>query len=105
MNYVRICFVRISTLKEKKRVFKKDYSKELEQIAQYLILLRKFNINQKKFRKFKNYILHFLIREKRLFQQTNKNMLLKRVIDLIKNKDYIVKSLYNKRNYKDRKNL
>jgi len=40
-----------------------------------------------------------------LFRKTNKNMSLRKVINLIENKNYIVKSLYNENNYKDRENI
>ena len=68
LNCVRVCFAQINTSKEKKRVLEKNYSKKSKQIARYLISLQKSNISQKKFRKFRNYALHFLVREKRLFR-------------------------------------
>jgi len=70
-----------------------------------LILLRRSNINQKNFRKFKNYIFYFLVKEKRLFRKINKNISLRKIVNRTKDKNRIVKSLHNKNNYKKRKNI
>ncbi len=70
-----------------------------------MILLRRSNINQKNFRKFKNYIFYFLVKEKRLFRKINKNISLRKIVNRTKDKNRIVKSLHNKNNYKKRKNI
>ena len=62
------------------------YGKESIKIIKYFITLRRLSrLLIKKFRKFKNYILKFVIRDRDLFRKANKNILLRRVINNTEN--------------------
>ena len=64
LNCVRVCFVNVNET-EKKLSLKKSYFEKSQRIARYLIILIWFNkMNRKIFRKFKNWMLQFLIRDK-----------------------------------------
>ena len=85
LNCVRVCFMNVNKIK-KKLSLKKNYFKKSQRIAKYLIILIWFNkMNRKIFRKFKNWTLQFLIRDKQLFKHANKNVFFKRIVDEIEN--------------------
>ena len=48
-------------------------------------------MNWKIFRKFKNWTLQFLIRDKQLFKRANKNVFFKQIVDKIENQQKILK--------------
>ena len=50
-------------------------------------------------------MLRFLIRDKQLFKQANKNVFFKRVIDEIENQQKILKQLHDKNEHKSRENI
>ena len=76
---------------------KNEYSEKSQRIAHYLITLTRFNhLNRKKFCKFKNWVLQFLVRDRHLFKQVNKNILLRKVIDKTENQTIILKQFHDK---------
>ena len=77
LNCVRVCFVNVNEVK-KKLLLKKNYFEKSQRIARYLTILIWFSeMNRKIFRKFKNWTLQFLIRDKQLFKCANKNVFFK----------------------------
>ena len=62
-------------------------------------------MNRKTFRKFKNWTLQFLIRDKQLFKHINKNIFFKRVVDEIENQQKILKQLHDKNKHKSWENI
>ena len=75
-NCIRICSMRINE-NDDEQSLKNEYSEKSQRIAHYLITLARFNhLNRKKFRKFKNWALQFLVRDRHLFRRVNKNILL-----------------------------
>ena len=65
---------------------KNEYSEKFQRIVHYLITLaRPSHLNRKKFCKFKNWALQFLVRDRHLFRRVNKNVLLRRIIDKAEN--------------------
>ena len=91
LNCVCVCFVSVNEA-EKKLSLKKNYFEKSQKIARYLTILIWFSeMNRKIFRKFKNWALQFLIRDKQLFKCANKNVFFKRIVDEIKNQQKILK--------------
>ena len=71
-----------------------------------MITLAKPNhLNWKKFRKFKNWALQFLVRDRHLFKQVNKNVLLQKVIDKTENQAIILKQLHDENEHRGRKEI
>lgn len=70
---------------EKDQTLKAKYKNDLQIITHYLITLHhSFKISTKKFHTFKNHVLKFLIKNNYLFRCTEKNLLLKRVVNVNK---------------------
>ena len=90
-NCVRIYSMQINENNDEQSL-KNKYSEKFQRIIHYLITLTKFNhLNRKKFRKFKNWTLQFLVRDKHLFKRISKNVLLQKIIDKIENQAIILK--------------
>ena len=105
LNCARVCFINVNEIK-KKLSLKKNYFKKSQRIAQYLIILIWFNkMNRKIFRKFKNWALQFLIRDKQLFKRTNKNVFFKWIVDEIENQQKILKQLHDENKHKNWKDI
>ena len=82
---MRICSMQINE-NDDEQSLKNKYFEKFQRIVHYLITLTRFNhLNRKKFRKFKNWVLQFLVRNRHLFRRVNKNILLRKIIDKIKN--------------------
>ena len=76
------------------------YSKNSVEIIRYLITLKRLSrLITKKFRKFKDYVLKFVVRDKDLFRRASKNISLKRVINSIKDRTSILYALYKDYSY------
>ena len=102
---MRICSVRINK-NDDKQLLKNEYSEEFQRIAHYLITLARFShLNRKKFRKFKNWTLQFLVRDRHLFRRINKNVLLRRVIDKTEDQTIILKQLHDENGHRERKEI
>ena len=85
LNCVRICSMRVNE-NDDEQFLKNQYSEKFQRITYYLITLARLNhLNWKEFRKFKNWALQFLIRDKHLFKRVNKNVSLRKVIDKTEN--------------------
>ena len=85
LNCVRICSMRVNE-NDDEQSLKNEYSEKFQKIVHYLITLARSNhLNRKKFRKFKNWILQFLVRDKHLFKRINKNVSLQKVINKTEN--------------------
>ena len=85
LNCVRICSMRVNE-NDDEQSLKNEYSEKFQKIIYYLITLAKSShLDRKKFRKFKNWILQFLVRDRHLFRRVNKNILLRKVIDKVEN--------------------
>ena len=77
-----------------------EYSKNNVKIIKYFITLKRLSrLIIKKFRKFKNYVLKFIVRDRDLFRRASKNILLRRVINSIKNRTSILYTLYKNYSY------
>ena len=84
-NCMRVCSMRVNE-KDDEQFLKNEYFKKSQKIAYYLITLTRSNyLNWKKFRKFKNWVLQFFVRDKHLFKRVNKNILLQKIIDKAEN--------------------
>ena len=80
-NCVRVCPLRVNE-NDDEQLLKNEYSEEFQRIIYYLITLARSNhLDRKEFRKFKNWALQFLVRDRHLFKRINKNVSLRRVID------------------------
>ena len=91
LNCVRICSVRINE-NDDEQFLKNEYSEKFQRVAHYLITLaRPSHLNWKELRKFKNWVLQFLVRDRHLFRQVNKNILLWKIIDKTENQAIILK--------------
>ena len=102
-NCVRIYSMRVNE-NDDKQSLKNEYSEKSQRIVHYLITLVKFNhLNRKKFRKFKNLILQFLVRNRHLFKRVNKNILLRKIIDKTENQTIILKQFYDENEHRERK--
>ena len=67
-NCVRICSKRINK-NDDEQSLKNEYFEKFQKIAHYLITLTRLNhLNRKKFYKFKNWTLQFLVRDRHLFK-------------------------------------
>ena len=85
---------------------KNEYSEEFQKIIHYLITLTRSNhLNRKKFRKFKNWTLQFLVRDRHLFKRVNRNVLLWKIIDKRENQAIILKQFHNENEYRGRKEI
>ena len=105
LNCVRICSVRVNE-NDNEQSLKNEYSEESQRIIHYLITLARPNhLNRKKFRKFKNWALQFLVRDRHLFKQVNKNVLLQKVIDKTENQAIILKQLHDENEHRGRKEI
>ena len=63
-----------------------EYNKESIKITRYFITLRRLSrLLIKEFRKFKDYVLKFIVRDKDLFRKASKNILSRRVINNTEN--------------------
>ena len=69
------------------------------------MLTRSSHLNQKKFRKFKNWTLQFLVRDRHLFKRINKNVSLRKVIDKTENQTIILKQLHDENEHRERKEI
>ena len=104
-NYVRICSMRVNE-NDDEQSLKNEYSEKFQRVIHYLITLtRSSHLNWKKFCKFKNWILQFLVRDRYLFKRINKNVLLWKVIDKVENQIIISKQFYNENEYRGRKEI
>ena len=71
-----------------------------------MITLTKSNhLNRKKFHKFKNWALQFLVRDRHLFRRVNKNVLLRKVIDKTEDQAIILKQLHDENEHRGRKEI
>ena len=81
-----------------------EYSENNVEIIRYFITLRRLSkLIIKKFRKFKDYVLKFVVRDRDLFRRASKNILLRRVINSTKNKTSILYILYKNCDYREKK--
>ena len=75
-NYVRVYSMQVNENNDEQSQ-KNEYSEKFQRIIYYLITLtRSSHLNRKKFCKFKNWALQFFVRDRHLFKQVNKNILL-----------------------------
>ena len=80
-----------------------EYSENSIKITRYLTILRRLSrLITKKFRKFKDYVLKFVIRDKDLFRRVSKNISLRRVINSTENKTSILYALYKNYDYREK---
>ena len=81
-----------------------EYSEDSVEITKYLITLRRLSrLITKKFRKFKDYVLKFVVRDKNLFRRASKNISLRRVINSTENRTSILYALYKNYSYREKK--
>ena len=105
LNCVRICSMRVNE-NDDEQSLKNEYSEKFQRIVHYLITLARPNhLNRKKFRKFKNWALQFLVRDRHLFRRVNKNVLLRKIIDKAENQAIILKQLHNENEHREREEI
>jgi hypothetical protein len=69
-----------------------DYFKKFQKIVVYLFILRKSaEMNQKELNMFKKKALKFKLQSDQLFRRNSKNVLLRRIIDDLKEQQLILK--------------
>ena len=101
-NCVRIYSMRINK-NDDEQSLKNEYFKKFQRIIHYLITLaRSSYLNRKKFRKFKNWVLQFFVRDRHLFKRVNKNVLLRKVINKAKNWIIILKQFHDENEHRKR---
>ena len=104
-NCVRACSMRINE-NDDKQSLKNEYFEKFQWIAHYLITLTRFNhLDRKKFCKFKNWALQFLVRDRHLFKWINKNVLLWKIIDKTENQVIILKQFHDESEHRGRKEI
>ena len=82
------------------------YNKNSVKIIRYFTTLRRLSkLITKKFRKFKDYALKFIIRDKDLFRRVSKNISLRQVINNTENWISILYVLYKNYNYREKKDI
>ena len=102
---MQICSMRINE-NDDKQFLKNEYSKKFQRIIHYLITLARSNhLDRKKFHKFKNWVLQFLVRDRHLFKQINKNVLLWKVIDKAENQIIMIKQFHDESEHRGRKEI
>ena len=102
---MRICPVRVNE-NDDEQFLKNEYSEKSQRIVHYLITLTRSNhLNRKEFRKFKNWALQFLVRDRHLFKQVNKNVLLQRIIDKAEDQAIILKQLHDENEHREREKI
>ena len=105
LNCVQICSMQVNK-NDDEQLLKNEYSEKFQSIVHYLItLIKSSHLNRKKFHKFKNWILQFLVRDKHLFKRVNKNVLLQKVINKAENQAIILKQLHNENEYRKRNEI
>ena len=105
LNCVRVCSMRVNE-NDDEQSLKNEYSEKFQRIVHYLITLARPNhLNRKKFRKFKNWALQFLVRDRHLFKRVNKNVLLRKVIDKTENQAIILKQFHNESEHREREKI
>ena len=105
LNCVRVCSMRVNE-NDDEQFLKNEYFEKFQRIVHYLITLTRSNhLNRKKFRKFKNWALQFLVRDKHLFRRVNKNVLLRKIIDKTENQAIILKQLYDENEHREREKI
>ena len=105
LNCIQICSMRVNE-NDDEQFLKNEYFEKFQKFVYYLITLARFNhLDRKKFRKFKNWALQFLVRDKHLFKRVNKNVLLQKVINKAENQVIILKQLYDENKYRERKEI
>ena len=100
MNCIKIAFVRI-TIKNERILLLKYLNESKKKFVQLIILRKLRNINIKQFLKFKMYIFKYLIRKKYLFQQRNKTVFMRKIIDNLIIKTQIFEIIHKKSDYKE----
>ena len=94
-NCIRVYLMQVNE-KTDEQSLKNDHFKKFQKSAYYLITLTRFShLNRKKFHKFKNWALQFLVRDKYLFKRINKNILLWKIIEKRKNSAVVLKQFHN----------
>ena len=105
LNCVRVCSMRVNE-NDDEQFLKNEYFEKFQRIVHYLITLTRSNhLNRKKFRKFKNWALQFLVRDKHLFKRVNKNVLLQKIIDKTENQAIILKQFHNENDYREQERI
>ena len=103
LNCMRIYSVQVNE-NDNKQLLKNEYSEKFQKITHYLITLARSNhLNRKEFRKFKNWVLQFLVRNKYLFKRVNKNVLLRKIIDKTEDQTIILKQFHDESEHRKRK--
>ena len=102
---MRVCLMRVNE-NDDEQFLKNEYSEKFQRIIHYLItLIRSNHLNWKKFHKFKNWVLQFLVRNKHLFKSVNKNIVLRKVIDKTENQAIILKQFHNENEHRGRERI
>ena len=105
LNCVRVCSMRVNE-NDDEQPLKNEYSEKSQKVTHYLTTLARPNhLNRKKFRKFKNWVLQFLVRDRHLFRRVNKNVLLQKIIDKTENQAIILKQLHDESEHRGREEI
>ena len=102
---MQICSMQVNENDDEESL-KNEYFEKFQKIVHYLITLAKSNhLNRKKFCKFKNWALQFLVRDRHLFKRVNKNVSLRKVIDKIENQAIILKQFHDENEHRGREEI
>ncbi len=97
----------ISTAEEElSSILISEYFEKSQKIVVYLFTLRKFSeMSLKEFNKFKKEALRFKLQKNQFFRRNSKNVLMKRVIDDLEERQRILKQLHDESDHRDKKDI
>jgi hypothetical protein len=83
-----------------------EYFEKSQKIVVYLFTLRKFSeMSLKEFNKFKKKVLKFKLQKDQFFRRNSKNVLMRRVIDDLEERQRILKQLHDESDHRDKENI
>jgi hypothetical protein len=81
-----------------------EYFEKSQKIVVYLFTLRKFfEMSLKEFNKFKKKVLKFKLQRDQFFRRNSKNVLMRRMIDDLEERQRILKQLHDESDHRNRK--
>jgi hypothetical protein len=105
LDCVRVFFVSIAKEKSSS-ILISEYFEKSQKIVVYLFTLRKFfEMSLKKFNKFKKKAFRFKLQRDQLFRRNSKNVLMRRVIDDLEERQRILKQLHDESDHRDKKDI
>ncbi len=105
LDCVRVFFVSIAE-KKSSLILIFEYFEKSQKIVVYLFTFRKlFEMSLKEFNKFKKKALRFKLQKDQFFRRNSKNVLMKKVIDDLEERQRILKQLHDESDHRDKENI